>query len=147
MTKKEFIEKMQANGIANLEEKMAVIDRIDRITFRAESALYNEISLAYDEAALSETREEREPYLERVRNCEVSLHTLVGTTKRAITNVVTGEAPCEIGSFYEEIDSLSDDDEAIVNYLVRSEKEVKAELVKLVGRAVAEAFEGDGDES
>ena len=143
---KETIEKLQAKGISNLEEKQAVIDRIDRIVFRAETALYNEISLAYDEAALAETREERTPYLDRVMNCEAALNALVATAKEVIVGIIRGERKCAVEGLFEELEALPDDDDAIVEHLVYSEEEVKAKIAKIIGEKLEEAFKGDGDE-
>lgn len=145
--KKETIEKLQAKGISNLEEKQAVIDRIDRIMFRAETALYNEISLAYDEAALAETREERTPYLDRVMNCESALKALVKTAKEVVVGIVCGELKCAVDGLFKELEELPDDDDAIVEHLVYTEEEAKAMISKIIGDKLKEAFEGDGDGS
>lgn len=144
--KKETIEKLQAKGISNLEEKQAVIDRIDRIMFRAETALYNEISLAYDEAALAETREERTPYLDRVMNCEVALKALVATAKKVLVGIVYGERKCAVEGLFEELEALPDDDDAIVEHLVYTGEEATARLAKIIGDMLEEELEGDGDE-
>ncbi len=143
---KETIEKLQAKGISNLEEKQAVIDRIDRIVFRAETALYNEISLAYDEAALAETREERTPYLDRVMNCEAALKALVATAKKVLVGIVCGERKCEVEGLFEELEALPDDDDAIVERLVYTAEEAKARIAKIIGDMLEEELEGDGDE-
>jgi hypothetical protein len=143
---KETIEKLQAKGISNLEEKQAVIDRIDRIVFRAETALYNEISLAYDEAALAETREERTPYLDRVIKCEAALKALVTTAKKVIAGIVCGERKCEVEGLFKELEELPDDDDAIVERLVYTGEEAMAMIVKMLADKLEEALEGDGDE-
>ncbi len=143
--KKETIEKLQAKGISNLEEKQAVIDRIDRIMFRAETALYNEISLAYDEAALAETREERTPYLDRVMNCESALRALVKTAKDVVAGIVCGELKCAVDGLFKELEELPDDDDAIVEHLVYTEEEVKAKIAEIFADKLKEVLEGDGD--
>lgn len=144
--KKETIEKLQAKGISNLEEKQAVIDRIDRIMFRAETALYNEISLAYDEAALAETREERTPYLERVMSCETALKALIKTAEKVIAGILCGERKCAVDGLFKELEELPDDDDAIVERLVFTEEETKAMIVKIFADKLKEELEGDGDE-
>ncbi len=144
--KKETIEKLQAKGISNLEEKQAVIDRIDRIMFRAETALYNEISLAYDEAALAETREERTPYLDRVMNCEAALKVLIKTAEKVIAGILSGERKCEVEGLFKELEELPDDDDAIVERLVYTEEEVKAKIAEIFADKLKEVLEGDGDE-
>lgn len=143
--KKETIEKLKAKGISNLEEKQAVIDRIDRIVFRAETALYNEISLAYDEAALTETREERIPYLERVSNCEAALKVLVKTAKDVIAGIICGEMKCAVDGLFKKLEELPDDDDAIVECLVYTEEEAKTMIAKIVADKLKEVLEGDGD--
>lgn len=144
--KKETIEKLQAKGISNLEEKQAVIDRIDRIMFRAETALYNEISLAYDEAALAETREERNLYLERVRDCERALKALINTAKAEMDDIVFGEKKCAVDGFFEKLEALPDDDDAFVENIVYTEEEVNAKIAEIIGNKLEEAFKGDGDQ-
>lgn len=124
MMNEEMLKKLQretglpAEEIETAARRIATVKKIDKIVFRAETALLTELSLAYDDASLCETREERGESLERTDDVRIVLDALIKTTKNAVGDIMRGARPPEVPEFFADLAKLPDDDEAIAEHLL-----------------------------
>lgn len=113
-----------------------VLSKIDAIMFRAERALFTELSLVYDEAALCETREKRVQYLERAEEATATWKALTSTANNVGMKILKKEFPPVLPQFFKDIMDAEacDDDEEIAEVLLKLEDHAKARLKKSPAR-------------
>lgn len=125
-----------------------IIDKINAIIFRAERALYTEISLAYDEASLCDSREERVPHLTRAQTATSVLRAIVSTANNVCMKLMNKEIPPVLPALFADIMEAEkcDDDEEIAEFLLNLEDYATKRVKKILREYVEQKFEGDGDE-
>jgi|GEM_PF-1798523 len=133
---------------ADQSEEDHVLSKIDAIMFRAERALFTELSLVYDEAALCETREERVQHLTRAQEATATWKALVGTANNVGMKILKKEIPPVLPQFFKDIMEVEtcDDDEKIAEFLLKLEDHAKAHLNKVLREYVESEFVGGSDE-
>ena len=138
-----------AAQVIEIAERVAVCKKIEKIAFRADTALFAELSLVFDELSLAETLEERmEITKEKLRVVEKTTNAFHDTVREAIKTILQGKIPAELPYFFTELAEAeeSDDDEQIMAYFLALNAEAENEAREVLREYVGEAFEGDGDE-
>ncbi len=138
-----------AAQVIEIAERVAVCKKIEKIAFRADTALFAELSLVFDELSLSETPEERMVIArEKMRVVENTMRTFHDTVRKTITDIMQGEIPAELPYLFTELAEAeeTDDDEQIMAYFLALNAEAENEAREVLREYVGEAFEGDGDE-
>ncbi len=126
----------------------SVLSKIDAIMFRAERALFTELSLVYDEAALCDTREERVQYLTRAQEATATWKALASTANNVGMKILKKKIPPVIPQFFKDIMEAEacDDDEEIAEFLLKLEDHAKAHLRKVLREYSDDDLEGNDDE-
>lgn len=139
---------LDAEQVAETAARIAVCNKIEKIAFRADTALYAEMSLVFDELSLAETMEERlditKKKLKRIENTIMAFHE---TALEAIKANLEGTIPAEVPGFFYDLAKVeeSDDDEQIMAYFFALNEGAEKEAKEVLREYVGEAFEGDGD--
>lgn len=151
MTMKEEVKKFaEENGLDEAEvlkavKKVAICREIEKIAFRADTALCTELSLIYDDLSLCETPEERGKLAEgKLANALATQKALHATRQFCVEGILRHGHPVRIPSFFSELRDVerTDDDEKIAEHLLRHSSEVETVLREYL----AEELEGGSDE-
>lgn len=140
---------LDAEEVMEAAERIAVCKKIEKIAFRADTALFAEMSLVFDELSLAETPKERlEITKEKLRVVENTMKAFHETTTEAHNAIMQGKIPAELPCFFTELAEVeeTDDDEQIMAYFFALNAEAENEAKEVLREYVGEALEGDGDE-
>lgn len=155
MTNEKMKKFAQESGLTEEEvntvvRKIAACRQIEKIHFRAETALYTEFSLVYDDLSLAEMPEERTEIINgKLKKLEVILRSLIKTTENAVKRIMEGEAPADVNedTLYTDLRKVeeSDDDEKIAEFLLGiADRAIEAAKAKVLREY--DEDEGGGDE-
>lgn len=139
---------LDADDVVAVAQRIAVCKEIAKIAFRADTALFAEMSLVFDELSLAETPEERlEISKEKLRVVDGTMKAFHETTVEAQNAIMQGKIPAELPHFFTELAEAEepDDDEQIMAYFLALNAEAENEVKEVLREYVGEAFEGDGD--
>ena len=140
---------LDAAQVIEVAERVAVCKEIAKIAFRADTAMFAEMSLVYDELSLAETPEERMAITkEKMKAAENTMNAFHDTVKKTVTAIMQDEIPAEVPCFFTDLAEVeeTDDDEQIMAYFFALNAEAENEAKEVLREYVGEAFEGDDDE-
>jgi hypothetical protein len=140
---------LDASQVMEAAERIAVCKEIEKIAFRADTALFAEMSLVFDELSLAETPAERLKITkEKLRVVEGTMRAFHDTVREAHNAIMQGKVPAELPYFFTELaeSEEADDDEQIMAYFLALNAEAENEVKEVLREYVGEAFKGDGDE-
>jgi hypothetical protein len=140
---------LDASQVMEAAERIAVCKEIEKIAFRADTALFAEMSLVFDELSLADTPKERlEITKEKLRVVENTMKAFHETTVEAHNAIMQGKIPAEVPYFFTELAEVeeTDDDEQILAYFFALNAEAENEAKEVLREYVGEELEGDGDE-
>lgn len=140
---------LDAEQVMEAAERIAVCKKIEKIAFRADTALFSEMSLVFDELSLAETAEERMAIAEeKMKVVENTLKAFHETTVEAHNAIMQGKIPAELPYYLTELAEAEepDDDEQIMAYFFALNAAAENEVKEVLREYVGEAFEGDDDE-
>lgn len=155
MNLKEEVRKFaEENGLAEAEvlkvvKRAAICKKIEKIAFRADTALCTELSLIYDDMALCEMPDERGKIAEgRLSKALASQNALHDTLRFVAKVIMEGEAEAAVPDFFRELEDIErpDDDETIAGWLIRRGNPAAGEETKILREYVEREFDDDGDE-
>ena len=140
---------LDAEGVIETAQRIAVCKKIEKIAFRADTALFAEMSLVFDELSLAESPEERlEITKEKLRVVGNTMKAFHETTVEARNAIMQGKIPAELPGFFTDLAETeeTDDDEQIMAYFLALNAEAENEVKEVLREYVEKEFEGDGDE-
>lgn len=140
---------LDADDVVAVAQRIAVCKKIANIAFRADTAMFAEMSLVFDELSLAETPEERMAITkEKLKAAENTMNAFHDTVRKTVTAIMQGKTPAELPYFFTELAEAeeTDDDEQIMAYFLALNAEAENEVKEVLREYVGEAFEGDGDE-
>lgn len=139
---------LDAAQVIEAAERIAVCKKLEKIAFRADTALFAEMSLVFDELSLAETPEERMAITkEKLKAAENTMNAFHDTFRKTVTAIMQGKIPAEMPCFFTDLAEAeeTDDDEQIMAYFFALNAEAENEAKEVLREYVGEAFEGDGD--
>lgn len=140
---------LDADDVVAVAQRIAVCKKIEKIAFRADTALFAEMSLVFDELSLAETPEERMAITkEKLKAAENTMNAFHDTVKKTIMAIMQGKIPAEVPCFFTDLAEVeeTDDDEQIMAYFLALNAEAENAVKEVLREYVGEELEGDGDE-
>lgn len=140
---------LDADDVVAVAQRIAVCKKIEKIAFRADTALFAEMSLVFEELSLAETLEERMAITkEKLKAAENTMNAFHDTVKKTIMAIMQGKIPAEVPCFFTDLAEVeeTDDDEQIMAYFLALNAEAENAVKEVLREYVGEELEGDGDE-
>lgn len=144
----------EENGLDEAEvlravQKVAICREIERIAFRADTALCSEMSLICDDMALCETPEERGDIADnKLAAARAAQRALAMIMRVTVEGILKKGFPVRIPEYFAELREVekTDDDEKIAEYLLNHGSGASPDIKNVLCEYLEEEFDGGGDE-